>query len=136
MLTRGVVASEFSVRFWTSPQIFADVAQRRLQRSCKALYHNVSSSLTVSTKNMTKPIKNQDQYPIKDTLEKVLQLRQGILEVFKNTDTARTLEDLPHSMVPTRLLFDIAICYEVMYEKLIEDGLMKTGNHKADRNLH
>ena len=85
---------------------------------------------------MTTAIKNQDSYPLKDTLEKLLQIRASILHIYKNTESAVKVTDLPDSMIPTAMLLDITVCYEVMYDKLIEDGLLKTGNHKANKNLH
>lgn len=85
---------------------------------------------------MTTAIKNQDSLPLKDTLEKLLQIRASILNIYQNTESAVKVTDLPDSMIPTAMLLDITVCYEVMYDKLIEDGLLKTGNHKANKNLH
>ena len=85
---------------------------------------------------MTVPIKNQDAYPLATTLEKLLQMRQSIISIYQSTEAAAKITDLPDSLLPTAMLLDITVCYEVMYNKLIEDGLLKTGNHKANKNLH
>jgi len=85
---------------------------------------------------MTKQIKKTETYPILDTLEALLQMQAGILELFKNTEAAQTLEDLPDSLVPTRLLYDITSSYEALFVKLQEDQLIKALSPKTNKLIH
>ena len=85
---------------------------------------------------MSNEIKKQDAYPIKDTLEKVMQLKHQLVEVYANTSSVKSIKDMPPSMIPSWLLLDILVCYEAMYDKLIADGLLKIGGMREDKNLH
>ena len=47
------------------------------------------------------------------------------------------MDGVPQSLVPTPLLYDLTVCYEAMYNKLLDYDLIKTGNFKTDKNnLH
>lgn len=86
---------------------------------------------------MTKPLKKSDALAVKDILEKVMQIRVQVLELFQNMDSVQRISDMPDSLVPTDMLLDILVTYEAMYEQLIENQLIKSGNpHKTNPNLH
>ena len=45
-------------------------------------------------------------------------------------------EDLPPSLVPTEQLYAITVCYEMMYDMLLKENLIKTGNPKSSTTIH
>lgn len=70
-------------------------------------------------------------------LQVLLQMRAQILELFKNTDNSvQSIADLPPSMIPTELLFDISVCYEGIFQALQEYQLIKAGHMKMSNNTH
>lgn len=81
---------------------------------------------------MTKPLKTSDSLVIKDVLERVIQMRVQITGIFQSVDAARTVSDLPDSMIPTDLLLQILVTYEAMYDRLVTDKLIKTGSPKPN----
>lgn len=85
---------------------------------------------------MTKVIRNPATDVIVTTLEKLLQMRATILTVLENSQEMASIKDMPDSMLPTSLLYDISVCYELLYEKALEQGLLKIGAHKASKHLH
>lgn len=85
---------------------------------------------------MSNEIKKQDAYLIKDTLEKVLQLKHQLIGVYGGMTDVTSIKYMPPSMIPSWLLLDITVCYEAMYDKLIADGLLKIGGMREDKNLH
>lgn len=42
-------------------------------------------------------------------------------------------EDLPVSVVPTDMLYYIVVCYKEMYDALLDEDLIKSGNPKFDK---
>lgn len=85
---------------------------------------------------MTKPFKTSDSLAIKDILERVMQMRVQIIEIFQNLDSARQVSDLPDSLVPTDMLLQILVTYEAMYDQLVTDKLIKSGNPKPNQIIH
>lgn len=85
---------------------------------------------------MTKPFKTSDSLAIKDILEQVMQMRVQIIEIFQSPDTARQVSDLPDSLVPTDMLLQILVTYEAMYDQLVTDKLIKSGNPKPNQIIH
>lgn len=45
-------------------------------------------------------------------------------------------QDLPMSIVPTDMLYDIAACYEAMYMKLLDEELLVAGYPKSTNKTH
>jgi hypothetical protein len=41
-------------------------------------------------------------------------------------------KDLPMSMIPTDILYNIAVCYEAMYDKLLDEDLLVAGYPKSN----
>ncbi len=67
---------------------------------------------------------------------------KALFEVFQQVTQIKTVieskcsdkigpESLPMSVVPTEVLYDIAACYEAMYEKLLEEELLVAGYPKS-----
>lgn len=63
-------------------------------------------------------------------------MRAKILELFKNTEDAKTLDDLPPSMIPTDMLYDVAVCFEGMYDTLLKAQLIKAGHITTSKQTH
>lgn len=45
-------------------------------------------------------------------------------------------ENLPMSVVPTDILYDIMICYHAMYNKLLDESLIQNGYPKTTTTKH
>jgi hypothetical protein len=41
-------------------------------------------------------------------------------------------EDLPMSLVPTDVLYDLMVCYHAMYNKLLDESLISNGYPKTN----
>jgi hypothetical protein len=69
-----------------------------------------------------------DNNALFQVFEQVTQIK-GLIES-KCTDRIGP-ESLPMSVIPTDVLYDIAACYEAMYEKLLEEELLVAGYPKS-----
>ena len=68
-------------------------------------------------------------------LKTAIQIKKKIQEIA--IDNNLEMDGVPQSLVPTPLLYDLTVCYEAMYNKLLDYDLIKTGNFKTDKNnLH
>lgn len=67
------------------------------------------------------------------TLEKAIQVKDNIEQ---KCGTTLIPEQLPMSIIPTNVLYDIAICYEAMYDKLLEEELIVAGYTKSTKSYH
>jgi hypothetical protein len=63
------------------------------------------------------------------------QLRASIENISKQTGIMN-LAVLPPSTIPTSTLYELVACYEVLYNRLLEEDLLKTGNIKQTKGLH
>lgn len=61
------------------------------------------------------------------------QMKSKIAEIILANESS--LEELPHSMVPSELLFNIVVAYIDVYNKLLEHDLVSTGNHKEHKTI-
>lgn len=64
-------------------------------------------------------------------LERVVQIAEVIEKRAADTDSP-----LPESVIPTEILYDIAVCYEAMYNKLLDEELTVAGYHKSNSTYH
>ena len=81
---------------------------------------------------MTKEFRIWDSISLQDAVKHAIQIKSKITQICVEHNA--TPQQLPHSLVPTDHLYDLAVCCEAMYEKLIEYELVKTGNLKSNRN--
>lgn len=81
---------------------------------------------------MTKPFKLWDSQALQDSLKTALQIKAQVEDICATNKVSPY--QLPYSVVPTADLFDMAACYVAMYDKLLEQSLLLTGNLKANRN--
>ena len=73
-----------------------------------------------------------DSITLQDTVKLAIQIKQKIEDV---VDKSRVPPDqLPESLIPTQVLYDLASCYEAAYSELLDQDLVKTGNLKSDKN--
>lgn len=84
---------------------------------------------------MSKKLRVWDSKVLADVYTLLLQMQNGIEEIVRNTGVI-SLSDLPHSMIPTKTLYEISLCYEVMYHKLVEYDLLNTGNTKPSSTMN
>jgi hypothetical protein len=75
-----------------------------------------------------------DSKTIYTSLEHVTEL---MTKIEGKCDENTELEDLPMSIIPTAMLYYIAASYEAMYDKLLDESLIHSGNPKFDTSkLH
>jgi hypothetical protein len=70
-----------------------------------------------------------DSKAIFQSLERVIQLQTKIEEKLEGNE----IEDLPMSMIPTHIIYELAVCYEAMYDKLVDEQLIAEGYPKLDQ---
>lgn len=77
-----------------------------------------------------------DSAELSKNLKTVIQIRAKIQEIAIESRT--TIPNIPQSLVPTSVLYDLTVCYEAMYNKLLDLDLLETGNLKTPNknNLH
>ncbi len=73
-----------------------------------------------------------DSQVVNDVLKDILQIKENIEEICVTNGI--NPDDLPNSMIPTAMLYNIATCYSILYDKLLDADLVQTGNLKTDRN--
>lgn len=69
-----------------------------------------------------------DNNALFQVFEQVIQIK-GLIEA--KCDEQNGPESLPMSVIPTDVLYDIAACYEAMYEKLLKEELLVAGYPKS-----
>lgn len=80
-----------------------------------------------------KKFKHWEQTLIYSTLEKAMQVKLGIHDMcFTNKTNPK---DLPPSIVPTEVLYDICSCYEALFEKLLKNDLLSAGYPKSNPTI-
>jgi hypothetical protein len=67
-------------------------------------------------------------------LERVLQFKDQIENVAITNNLS--IEELPQSIVPTPTFYEMLLCYEAMYDKLLEEELITHGYPKSTTTHH
>lgn len=76
-----------------------------------------------------------DSAELAKNLKTAIQIRAKIQEIAIESKT--TIANVPQSLIPTSVLYDLTVCYEALYNKLLELDLLESGNFKTDKNnLH
>lgn len=77
-----------------------------------------------------------DSEELSKNLKTAIQIRSKIQEIA--LETGVPIPNIPQSLVPTSMLYDLTVCYEAMYNKLLNLDLVETGNLKTPHinNLH
>lgn len=63
------------------------------------------------------------------------QIQAGVDALAINTG-AQSLGDLPPSLIPTETLYELCLCYDMLYAKALEHDLLSTGNIKSTSSLN
>jgi hypothetical protein len=74
-----------------------------------------------------------DNNTLYDVYQKVIQV-SSIIESKCNPEVLPS--DLPASLVPTDIMYDICACFEAMYDKLQEEELLQAGFPKQSKTSH
>lgn len=69
-----------------------------------------------------------------ETLQKAIQITDKVDSICVEKEV--TVETLDKSLMPTYIIYDIALCYQAMYDKLLEEELITCGYPKQDKNTH
>jgi len=77
-----------------------------------------------------------DSEALASSLKIAIQMRAKINEIA--IENKVPINSVPQSLVPTSILYDLIVCYEAMYNKLLDNDLVKTGNLRTPtkNNLH
>jgi len=75
-----------------------------------------------------------DSIHLHETIKYSVQFRAKLEEVC--IQNQKQLDELPDSLVPSALLYMLVISNEAMYNKLLEQDLLKTLNPKQNLNIH
>ncbi len=73
-----------------------------------------------------------DSSLIADNYSTLVQMQYQIETLIAGNKEDIGPEDLPPSMVPTEVLYSVALCYEMMYDMLVKAELVDTGNAKPN----
>ena len=75
-----------------------------------------------------------DSIKLHETIKYSIQFRAKLEQLC--IDNKIELNNLPDSLVPSALLYMLVISNEAMYNKLLEQDLIKTLNPKQNLNIH
>lgn len=81
----------------------------------------------------TRKFRPHDQKTVFTVLQKVVQIKAKIEE--QAMEKEMNPADMPASLLPTDVLYDIAACFEAMYDKLLAKNLLEAGYPKQDQNI-
>lgn len=68
-----------------------------------------------------------------ETLKKVTQITYT---VDAKCGDSITPKDLPVSLVPTDILYDICVCFDTLYQKLLTEELIMLGHPSQTKTMH
>lgn len=75
-----------------------------------------------------------DSIQIHETVKNSIEFRTKIEQIC--LDNNKSVDELPDSLVPTNILYMLVASNEAMYNKLLEQELIKTANPKYNLNIH
>jgi len=77
-----------------------------------------------------------DSAKLAKNLKIAIQIRAKIQEIA--IESKVPINEVPQSLVPTSTLYDLTVCYEALYNKLLDLDLVETGDFKQPNknNLH
>lgn len=82
---------------------------------------------------MSKP-RIWDDALINAALRHCLQIKENIEHLVDTTQTQP--HELPPSLVPTDVLYNLTNCYQMIYSILLKRDLTETGNTNIPKNFH
>lgn len=84
---------------------------------------------------MSKTLRAYDSKVLADHYVILAQMLEKILVAMKEAEI-EDLNQLPASVIPTETLYNIAVCYQVMYNELEKSSLLSNGHAKPLNTLH
>ncbi len=81
---------------------------------------------------MSKPLKLWENVAINDAIKHALQIRENIEHIAITNNVP--IGEIPASLIPTNILYNIVSCYEILYTLGLDLELIKTGNLRTDTN--
>lgn len=76
----------------------------------------------------------KDNVVLLETLQKAMQIASKIEALCAEHEVAPEL--LPDSVVPTFIMYDLAVCFEEMYTALLDEELVQAGYTKQTNTQH
>jgi hypothetical protein len=74
---------------------------------------------------------------INESLKHALQIKENVEHLVEQNSEKLDLDNLPDSLVPTAMLYNLVCCYEALYNSCLTQDLLHTGNLKsATNNTH
>ena len=67
-------------------------------------------------------------------LKHSLQIKENIEHLADTSETQP--HEMPQSLVPTDILYNLVDCYSMLYSILLKQDLIETGNTKVPKNFH
>lgn len=83
---------------------------------------------------MTK-IRVYESKALADNYSKLAQILQKTTEAMEASKVS-DINLMPPSLVPTSLLYEVALCYDIMYNMLIDRELLSIGSPKSNNTSH
>jgi hypothetical protein len=84
---------------------------------------------------MTQKLRVWDNALLSHTYEISMQMEVQIRHMMLQL-SSEDLSELPHSMVPTKTLYELAVSNDLMYNMLLDNDLIKSGNKKQEPTKH
>lgn len=78
---------------------------------------------------MSKQLKLWENAAVNDAVKHAIQIRETIEQIAVQNDV--NIAEIPGSLVPTDLLYNLVSCYEILYDLSLELQLIKTGNLRS-----
>lgn len=83
---------------------------------------------------MTK-IRVYESKTLADNYSKLAQILHKTMEAMEEAKVS-DIELMPPSVVPTSLLYEVAVCYDIMYNMLVDKELLSAGSPKSNNTFH
>ncbi len=84
---------------------------------------------------MAKALRAYDSKVLLDHYLILAQMLEKIVVAMKAAET-EDLNSMPASVIPTETLYNISVCYQVMYDELEKSSLLSNGHAKPLNTLH
>ena len=81
---------------------------------------------------MSEELRLWENVAVNDAVKHCIQIRENIEQLVKQNNIH--IAELPSSLVPTDVLYNMVCCYERLYDLALHLQLVKTGNLRTDTN--
>lgn len=80
-----------------------------------------------------KKLRTWDSKALADGYVVSAQFKQHIKEIYGKLNTT-SISELPPSLIPSEILYELVCGFGIMYNNLVNQDLLNTGNKKQERN--